>query len=77
MKRGSRETRGLLNHIETDKQCLTSLDHSTYQQYWIMPGRGELQVLYAGADLGLLQWWGCSSNAREARAKNFGPRSHN
>ena len=22
-----------------------------------------------GADLGLLQWWGCSSNAREARAK--------
>ena len=33
---GSTETRGLLNHIETDKQqCLTSLDQ---QQYWIMPG---------------------------------------
>ena len=23
----------------------------------------------AGADLGLLQWWGCSSNARSARKK--------
>ena len=26
----------------------------------------------AGADLGLLQWWGCSSNARGARAKIWG-----
>ena len=31
----------------------------------------------AGADVGLLQWWGCSSDAREARAKIFGPRPLN
>ena len=27
----------------------------------------------AGADVGLLQWWGCNTNARKARTKNFGP----
>jgi hypothetical protein len=30
-----------------------------------------------GADLGLLDWWGCKINAREVRAKMLKPRPFN
>ena len=50
---------------------------SCYTVYVQSPFPIKHLVEYPGVDLGLLQWWGCSSNAREARAKNFGLRPLN
>ena len=34
-------------------------------QFRLITVQHDNQLAYAGADLGLLQWWGCSSNVRE------------
>jgi hypothetical protein len=39
--------------------------------------RGVLELAASGADLGILEWWGCKENAREAHAKFLKPRPFN